>query len=628
MCSINTLLRSFLVSLFAGVSLAVAATAGSDKITIIHPKPNQTISAVDSTFILGHIPTELIGSIKDLTLTVNGHKVPIHLSGGFIAFLPVSPGEFVFRVELFRISGKQASHRKLQGRAVAEASITVNVPIPLRTASSDSLQILGDYRPPQGNISLIVGELLEASFRGTPDGRAWFSIDGVADSIPMTEISAQQQAYWGEALFGAGAVPDSLKIRGIYSGFYQVSCSSSAVDKPIRYHLARKGSKGEDGQVTKESNYHITMNGANFPRCVRFTDSVQIVRLGPQKGYLSIFQPRGIAALAVGEEGDWYRLRLSRSQFGWVSKNSVELLPLGMLSPRSYLKTVRTFGTPDSVTVEFALSGMHPFRVVEDDTRTVRVQIFGVTSDTDWIRYDFADPLIDIATWSQPEEGLYEFKLALNSDMLGYDCSYRGNVLVFKLNKAPKDIRSLRNKVVVIDPGHSVDPGSIGPTGYTEAEANLAIGLVIRDLLKSKGARVVMTRDDNRNLPLYDRPIIANRAQADLFVSIHNNALPDGVNPFTNSGVSTYYYHPHSIDLAKSIQREMVHETGLNDYGLYYGNLAVDRPTQYPAVLVECAFIILPEQEAMLKTAKFRKKVADAVATGIEHFLIGYNNGR
>lgn len=628
MCSISTLLRRLLVSLFAAVGLGVAATAGSDKITIIYPKPNQTISAVDSTFILGHIPNELVGSIKDLTLTVNGYKTPIHPSGGFIAFIPISPGEFVFSVELFRTTGRQASHRKLQGRAVSETSITVNVPKPLRTAPFDTLQILGDYRPPLGNISLNLGELLEASFRGTPGGSAWFSIDGAADSIPMTEISAQQQAYWGEALFGAGAVPDSLRIRGIYSGFYQVSCGSSAVDKPIRYYLARKGSRGATEQVTKESNYHITVNSSNFPQTVRFTDSVQIVRFGPQRGYLSIFQPRGVLALAVGQEGDWYRLRLSRNQFGWVSKNSVELQPPGMLPPKSYLKTVRTFGSADSVTVEFALSGMHPFRVVEDDTRTVRVQIFGVTSDTDWIRYDFADPLINIATWSQPEEGLYEFKLGLNSDIWGYDCFYRGNSLVFKLNKAPRDVRSLRNKVVVIDPGHSLDPGSIGPTGYIEAEANLALGLVIRDLLKSKGARVVMTRDDNRNVPLYDRPIIANRAQADLFVSIHNNALPDGVNPFTNNGVSTYYYHPHSIDLAKSIQREIVHETGLNDYGLYYGNLAVDRPTQYPAVLVECAFIILPEQEAMLKTAKFRKKVADAVAKGIEHFLIGYDNGR
>jgi len=45
--------------------------------------------------------------------------------------------------------------------------------------------------------------------------------------------------------------------------------------------------------------------------------------------------------------------------------------------------------------------------------------------------------------------------------------------------------------------------------------------------------------------------VIAKLTNADLFVSVHNNALPDGINPFTNHGVSTYYYHPHSARLAK-----------------------------------------------------------------------------
>ncbi len=127
------------------------------------------------------------------------------------------------------------------------------------------------------------------------------------------------------------------------------------------------------------------------------------------------------------------------------------------------------------------------------------------------------------------------------------------------------------------------------------------------------------------DLPLNDRPVIANKYHANLFVSIHNNALPDGVNPFVNNGVSTYYYHMQSIDLARDVQEHMISETGLKDYGLFYGNLAVDRPTQYPAILVECAFIILPEQEALLKTDQFRAQVARAIREGIEKYLREYD---
>ncbi len=135
-----------------------------------------------------------------------------------------------------------------------------------------------------------------------------------------------------------------------------------------------------------------------------------------------------------------------------------------------------------------------------------------------------------------------------------------------------------------------------------------------------------MTRDDNSHVALYDRPAIAKAADADIFISMHNNALPDGVNPFEHNGSSTYYYHPHSINLAKNIQSQLTKATKLDDYGLYYGNLAVNRPTQYPAVLIETAFMIIPEQEALLKTEKFRKKVAKGIVKGIENFFKEYHN--
>jgi len=649
---LTVLILVILLKLFGFGSTSIYADAldNEPQIHVIYPKPDQIVTAVDSTFIFGHVS---FGEDKKLDkFVINGRVVEVHPNGGFLAFLPVTLGRFTFRLDAYLIEVTDNSRRHwLAAPFHLIDSVIVNIPEPLRPLPSDSLMIAMDYHVPTGDLVLTTGDMLEVFFRGTPKCRAWFAIPGVIDSVPMAETVPCQQPYWGESVFGAGAVPDSLKVAGLYSGFYEIPAGVRADSVHVQYHLApplpidiirrfllrpydtidirltKFLSMGDSIVERMESPYAVTINNPSYPFTVRFIDSVQIIRHGPLKGYLSIFQPGGVEALAVGAEGEWYKIKLSKTQDGWVKKASIESLPKGILPPKSYLSSLRTYGDDDKFIVEFPLSGKHPFRIIEDDQRTVRIQLFGVTSNTDWIRYDFGDKLIRLATWSQPEEGLYELKLQLIQDIWGYDSYYRGNSFYFQLNKPPSNIRTLKGKTIVIDPGHSKDPGAIGPTGYTEAEANLAIALVLKKELQSKKVKVVMTREDDINVELYDRPKIAKLSNADLFVSIHNNALPDGVNPFTNNGTSSYYYHPHSIDFARCIHSEMLKATGLPDYGLYYGNLAVNRPTQYPAVLVECAFMIIPEQEAKLKTEKFRKKIAKAITKGIEDFLKEYNDG-
>jgi N-acetylmuramoyl-L-alanine amidase len=212
--------------------------------------------------------------------------------------------------------------------------------------------------------------------------------------------------------------------------------------------------------------------------------------------------------------------------------------------------------------------------------------------------------------------------------MWGYETAYVGNVFHFQIVRQPRNVHSLSGKRIVLDPGHSKEPGALGPTGFTEAQANLEIALKLRKRLEARGATVRMTRSDDSDVPLNDRPAMAKKYGADLFVSVHNNSCPDGVNPIENNGTAVFYYHPHSIDLARSIQSHLVKATGLNDHGLYHGNLAVARATGYPAVLVECAFMIIPDQEAQLKTAVFQSTIAEAIAAGVEDFFKGTNRGR
>lgn len=633
MCSKN-IFRLTNLSLLLLLACALTAHAATDSITIVYPRPGQTLAAYDSAFVLGSIPKSILVKGRELIVRVNGVAFPVHKDGGFIGFVPLKAGNFTFDIT---VHTKPAKGVKKHSAVLAKGSVQVIVPAAPKTPSRDTLRIVAAYQPPKGDLVLNTGDLLEVAFQGTPGCVGWFSIPNVVDSVSMAEVPPRTQNYWGDAVFGESKLRDSIVPGGVYSGYFEIPASAKVDTIRIKYFLASAKVKTIDtlqdipnraGVVTDTSLYRVTFNSPEYPFTVRVKDSIIVIRHGVMKGYLATFQQRGIDLLAIGAEGDWYKVRLSETQVGWVNSAQVERLPKGTLPPRSEIKSVRHFSYPDSVVMQFPVIGMHPFRCFEDDRRTLRVQLFGVLSNTDWIRYDVSDSLVDYGTWAQPERDLYEFTLKLREDIWGYDCYYsKGNFCV-KLNRQPQDLSTLEGKTIVIDPGHSNDPGSTGPSGYTEAEANLAIALEVRDALVAHGAKVVMTRPDMRHVTLADRPVIAKANNCDIFVSIHNNALPDGVNPFGEFGTATFYYHPHSIDLARAIQTEMLKETVLPDYGVYYGNLAVIRPTQYPAVLVECAFMMLPDQEALIKTDKFRKQVAKAVTAGIERFCKEFGNGR
>ena len=136
-------------------------------------------------------------------------------------------------------------------------------------------------------------------------------------------------------------------------------------------------------------------------------------------------------------------------------------------------------------------------------------------------------------------------------------------------------------------------------------------------------ARVLMTRTTDAAVPLADRPVMAARANVHALVSIHLNALPDGINPFTAHGTGTYYFHPQSVPLARAVQRGMVRRMGLRDLGIYYDNLALARPTWMPSVLCEGAFIMIPEQEAAMRTPEYQEAYARGVVEGLEQYFLG-----
>jgi N-acetylmuramoyl-L-alanine amidase len=323
-----------------------------------------------------------------------------------------------------------------------------------------------------------------------------------------------------------------------------------------------------------------------------------------------------------GRVGDAVRVQLTRTSSAWVALGDVAAtLPAGTPPPTARLGLVRLAPGRRSVVARFALTGRVPFRVDEDD-RSVTVRLYGAQSDLSFIQYGGTDSLIPRVSWAQPSDEECTVTFALAAPVFGWRTRWEGESLVLEVRRPPvvDRVRPLRGRLIAVDPGHP-PAGATGPTGLREAEANLAVGLALRDILERQGARVLMTRTADTPLGLYERTTIAERGDAEVLVSIHNNAFPDGVNPFANNGTSTYYFHPRSAALAFEVERGLIGEMGLRDLGVGRGNFALVRPTWQPAVLTEGAFLMIPEQEQALRTPAFQRAYARGIALGIQTYL-------
>ncbi len=593
-----------------------AQTQPTLKIEVIYPNQNQRIAAVDSQFIFGNVT-------PGATLTINGTAVPVYSNGAFLAFLPISSGRFTFRLEAV-LGGHKKTHE-----------VTIVVPEPYIVPPPESTLIVPGYLSPAGRQTWMEGDLLNCGFRGTPGLKGYLRLSHDERLSEMTESPPAPQSYWAQALFGEGEVPDSLLVKGSYTGGIVLQSRHISDSLTVTYYLCRKPLKDLDSKergfkkqlqncdcVTREGDAVLTVWPQSKIVVGELKDSLQTLRVGPRKGYFAVFQPRGLRFRVTGFANNSYRARLVEGQDVWIADTSLKLLPEGSRIPSGEFSLIRTRKTDGGVVVTVNPGAKLPFDV-EYDRLANRLywRIYNCTSNIDWVRYDTNDSLIVAIRFEQPQSGVVELALDLSRTLWGFDCSYDQTQLNLKLDDRPHLDSALSGLRIAVDPGHSPDPGAIGPTGFKEKDANLQIALELRNLLIEKGAEVLMTREGDTPLALHDRAPRAYAFNADIFVSVHNNALPDGVNPYTNNGTSCFYYHPQSMELAESVHRRMVAATGYNDYGLWHGNFAVIRPTGYLSILVECAFMMLPEHEIDLQTTAFRHRIAQAIADGICDFV-------
>jgi N-acetylmuramoyl-L-alanine amidase len=175
---------------------------------------------------------------------------------------------------------------------------------------------------------------------------------------------------------------------------------------------------------------------------------------------------------------------------------------------------------------------------------------------------------------------------------------------------------------VVIDPGHGgPDPGAVGIDGLRETDVVLDVSLQVARLLQARGVQVLLTRTSEVDVDLPPRVSLANSSGADVFVSLHANALSMD-RPDVN-GIETFYFAGgRSQSLAEAIQQQlMAISPGTPDRGARPGRFFVIRRTVMPSALAEMGFVTGEVDAPRLADPAYRRRLAQAVAAGILNYL-------
>jgi N-acetylmuramoyl-L-alanine amidase len=526
---------------------------------VVYPTANAVIQSRDSNFIFGSVGN------GGASLTINGTAVPVYPNGAFLAFLPLPPQEAP-QYEIVATLGADTA------RLIHMVRLLPQLPLVLDSTLADTLSRISRY---------------------------------VSDSILLSGTPKSP---------GIAVVPgrDSARTK-----------PAPAIVPPPRGGVAQTPSPA--GVIVAPPDTTpalVVLGGVPNDSLPPDTDRVVIVRPTPGGTYKWFLLP-GTVLQTTGKEGDFVRVRLDSQLEAFVASADATPAPVGTVVPRRLASNAEVVPAGDYVDLVIP-TGARPAYFVEQRGNSFELTLYGMRATTDVIAYRGNDSFVRTVEWAQETSDRARFTVHLREQPFGYLVLWDRGRLVFRLRRPPiVDPRHpLRGLVIAVDPGHP-PIGATGPTGLWEPQATLWVGERVQRLLSERGAIPVMTRTTMNPVELIDRPIIARRANAHALVSIHLNALPDGINPFRAHGTGTYFFRAQSEGLARAVQRNLVAQMGLPNLGVYYDNLALTRPTWMPSILTEGAFLMLPDQEAALRTPEFQERYARGIVDGLEEYFRG-----
>jgi N-acetylmuramoyl-L-alanine amidase len=530
-------------------------------------------------------------TLPGCSVKLDGKALKVYPSGAFAGFLPLTVGENVYSVVA----------KKGDSTIATKSFVIIRTP-PLKTSPPDTLAIDSVMIEPTAGMWVKAGDILRFQCKGTP--RCTVT---VWDGIKLNEVPPSEARGLG----------------GVYRGVYVVSATDRWTDRAVVYRLQDSSGRA----ITRESAVRITCRTDDVPLVGVMKGDRPYLNFGLGEDRLGgaklAYLIPGVRLAIKGKTGDQYHVALGQDQEAWVPESMVDLQPTGTPPPFSLTGSWTVSGDWKYDYVTISLDDRLPYSsFAEVDPTRICVDLYGAVSNSNWITQHLT--ALEIRNVTYQQVGKEVFRIIIepkHKQVWGYEISYRGTTLVVKVRRQPEKLK-IKALKFVLDAGHGgSNEGAIGSTGAKEKDINLATVYHLKQLLEDKGATVVLTRTDDRQIPTSERVKMALASDADMLISIHSNSIGNTSNPEAVKGTSTYYRHVCYRLLSQRIYAEML-KSKLAPFGNVGGfNFLLNSPTEMPNVLVELAFMSHPEDEMLLLNDDVRKEYAGRIVDGIEEFL-------
>ena len=569
--------------------------------------PLQHSTTSDRLFFIGTAP-------KDGNVSINDKLISRSTAGHFAPSLPLQFGENTFNIKYINLSGDRNSERQINVKVLRESRIT----LPPRDNS-----FIKDSLFPNVDIARQPNERICFDAIATPSATVLVNIGD--RKVPLLPRRRNIQLPPNSSVLTGNNEATIESPSGYFRGCttFEVASKLGQPEYEMRLgdQLIKQRAVGKV-EILSPKNIQVAEVTA-ISTDARTGASSDFSRLTPL--------PKGTRDLVTGKQGAWLRL----SYGGWVRESMVKIEE-PEVPPHSIVRSINTKRVVDKngawTEVTIPLEVPAPISITQGD-RLFTFTLYNVTAQTDTISIN-PDSIIDKLDWVQPEPNKVIYTISLKpKQQWGYKVRYQGSNLILSLKHPPvlsstNALQPLKDVKILLDAGHGgkEDLGSRGSTGYPEKDVTLITSKLLQDELQNRGANVVMTRTDDSDVDLATRVAKIEQEEPAIAISIHYNALPDNGDAINTSGVGAFWYNPQAEGFAKFINTYISKKLNRRDYGVYWNNLALARPTTAPSALLELGFMINPIEFEWIIDPQQQKLLAITLADGVTEWILNAVN--